>query len=58
MECDLKERRETAIHRLTEQLCVDADTAYSMMLMTALLMDLCPEDDEVVEMILKDCGRA
>ena len=32
------------------------ETAYAMMLMTATLMDLRPEDDEVLEMILKDCG--
>ena len=30
--------------------------AYAMMLMTATLMDLHPEDDEVVHLILQDCG--
>lgn len=32
------------------------ETAYAAMLMTALLMDMRPEDDEVLHMILQDCG--
>lgn len=32
------------------------EIAYAQMLMTALLMDLHPEDEEVVHMILEDCG--
>ena len=43
------------IRKLTSRLCADADTVYSMMLMTAALMDLHPEDDEVADMILMDC---
>jgi len=41
-------------------LCLNAEahTAYSMMLMTAALMDLHPEDPEVVDIILSDCGIA
>lgn len=35
---------------------MSADIAYAMMLMTATLMDLHPEDDEVINIILKDCG--
>ena len=34
----------------------DPQTIYAMMLMTATLMDLRPEDDEVMHMILQDCG--
>lgn len=32
------------------------EIAYAQMLMTALLMDLHPEDEEVVQIILEDCG--
>ena len=35
-------------------MCVE--TAYAMMLMTAALMDMNPDDDEVVHLILQDCG--
>ena len=41
---------------LTDRLCTDADTAYKMMLMTATLMDLRPEDEKVAELILTDCN--
>lgn len=44
------------IHTLVDEVGVSVETAYAMMRMTALLMDLQPEDDEVVTMILKDCG--
>ena len=44
------------IQYLSEMLCTDYETAYAMMLMTALLTDLHPEDEEVYRMILKDCG--
>ena len=43
------------IRLLMDRLCPDAGTAYKMMLMTAALMDIHPEDKEVVEMILSDC---
>ena len=45
-----------SINLLVNEVGVDAETAYNMMRMTAALMDLRPEDDEVVQMILKDCG--
>lgn len=45
-----------SVRTLMNEIGVDAETAYNMMKMTALLMDLRPEDDEVVEMILQDCG--
>lgn len=44
------------IHRLVNEIGVSVETAYAMMLMTAMLMDLHPEDDEVLHIILQDCG--
>ena len=44
------------VRRLTKEIGVSADTAYSMILMTAALMDLQPDDPAVAEMILADCG--
>lgn len=41
---------------LCDRLCVDQETAYAMLLMTAALMDLHPEDKEVLRMVLQDCG--
>jgi len=45
-----------SIKRLVGEIGMSVDTAYAMMLMTAALMDLHPEDDAVVHMILQDCG--
>ena len=44
------------IRLLMNEIGTGPETAYAMMLMTAMLMDLHPEDDEVAEIILKDCG--
>lgn len=33
----------------------DVETAYAMVLLTAALMDLCPADPKVAEIILDDC---
>ena len=44
------------ICRIVNATGAGAETAYAMMLMTAALMDLHPEDDEVADMILEDCG--
>ena len=44
------------IKTLVNEVGMSIETAYAMMLMTALLMDLRPEDDEVIDIILKDCG--
>ena len=41
---------------LMNEIGTGPETAYAMLLMTAMLMDLRPEDDEVTEIILKDCG--
>ena len=45
-----------SIHRLMDEIGTNVETAYAMMLMTATLMDLKPEDERVVHIILKDCG--
>ena len=44
------------IHTIVNKIGTSMETAYAMMLMTATLMDLHPEDDEVLHMILQDCG--
>lgn len=44
------------IHTIVSQVGASEETAYAMMLMTALLMDLRPEDDKVLHIILQDCG--
>ena len=44
------------IRCIVSEIGTSAETAYAMMLMTATLMDLRPEDDEVVHIILQDCG--
>lgn len=50
-----KKYRES-IHRIVDETGICVETAYAMMLMTAALMDLHPEDEEVLHMILQDCG--
>jgi len=45
-----------SIRILMNELGTDAETSYAMMLMTATLMDLHPDDAEVVHIILQDCG--
>lgn len=49
-------RCRASIQMLTNEIGVDAEVAYRMMLMTAMLMDLHPEDEQVVHIILQDCG--
>ena len=53
--CYPKECRKN-INRLVSKVGMSVETAYSMMLLTAALMDLRPEDDVVADMILEDCG--
>ena len=45
-----------SLHILMDEVGIGVETAYAMMLMTATLMDLRPEDEKVVNIILKDCG--
>jgi hypothetical protein len=44
------------LNRISALTGAGIETAYAMMLMTAMLMDLRPEDEKVAEMILEDCG--
>ena len=44
------------ICRLVNNIGVSVETAYAMMMLTATLMDLRPEDKQVADMILEDCG--
>jgi hypothetical protein len=44
------------LRRLMNATGMSIDTAYAMMLMTAALMDLKPDDPYVVDMVLEDCG--
>ena len=44
------------ISRIMDAVGASAETVYAMMLMTAMLMDLHPEDEQVADMILEDCG--
>ena len=46
----------SGIKTLVNEVGMSIETAYAMMLMTAMLMDLHPEDEEVIHIILKDCG--
>lgn len=45
-----------SIRILTDEIGMSADIAFKQILLTAALMDLNPEDDAVVDMILQDCG--
>ena len=45
-----------AIKTSVNEIGASVETAYAMMLMTATLMDLNPDDEKVVHIILKDCG--
>lgn len=49
---DYPEKSIRNIQTVADRLGVDFDTAYSMMMITATLMDMYPEDDAVVAMIL------
>jgi hypothetical protein len=45
-----------SIRTIVNEVGTSVETAYAMLLMTATLMDLQPYDDEVVHIILQDCG--
>lgn len=45
-----------SIKRIVDEVGASIETAYAMLLMTALLMDLRPEDEDVLHIILQDCG--
>ena len=52
----IPERCEQAVRKITGALRVSEETAYTMLLTIAALMDLRPEDDAVAQMVLTDCG--
>lgn len=56
MEGIYPKRCRKSIFILRNEIGINAETAYAMLLMTAALMDLDPEDKEVVNIILQDCG--
>ena len=45
-----------SIRVITELTNAGPETAYAMLLMTALLMDMRPESGDVLRMVLEDCG--
>ena len=44
------------IKTLVNEIGMSVETAYAMMLMASTLMDLRPEDERVIHIILQDCG--
>lgn len=54
--CEYPKQCRKNIKRLSKLINQSTDIVYGMMLMTALLMDLNPTDEEVFDMILKDYG--
>ena len=51
------EKSAQTARRLAKQTGTDEEKVYTMMLLAALLMDLCPEDREVEETVLKWHGE-
>lgn len=49
-------RFRNGIRTLQDNIGTSVETSYAMMLMTAALMDLSPDDERVVHIILQDCG--
>lgn len=45
-----------SVRRIMSAVGMSEETAYSMILMTAALMDLHPDDPQVVDLVLEDCG--
>ena len=45
-----------AIRTIVEEVGASVETAYAMILMTSMLMDLDPADERVLHIILQDCG--
>ena len=45
-----------AIRTIVDEVGTSVETAYALMLMTSALMDLDPGDEQVLHIILQDCG--
>lgn len=54
----IPERYHSAVKKISRETGADEDSAYAMILLTATLMDLCPWDDDVTEMIIMDVRRS
>lgn len=54
---DHSEQYRKGVERILAEVSIDADTAMAMILLTATLMDLCPWDSEVVDIVISDCKR-
>lgn len=50
-------RYEESIRKIREETGAGRDEAVAMILLTATLMDLCPWDEKVCEMLIADCRR-
>ena len=51
------ENSKGSIQRLMRETGASAEEAYAMMLMASILTDLSPNDDEVIALIIRDCGK-
>lgn len=51
------QRYRKGIKRITESTWTDDGTALAMIMLTATLMDLCPWDDRVADIVIEDCKR-
>lgn len=58
MEATIPERCGRTVRKLADELHVSAESAYDMLLLTAALMDMHPEEDATARMVLRDCGVA
>ena len=47
---------EKSIRRIVNVTGIDEETVYAMLLMTASLMDLRPEDEKTADLVLQDIG--
>lgn len=51
-------RYNNPVDRVVHATGMDCDTAYTMLLLTATLMDLFPDSEDVVAMVINDSLRA
>lgn len=54
----IPDRYHSAVEKIGRETGADEDSAYAMILLTATLVDLCPWDDLVTEMIITDARRS
>lgn len=54
---DHSEQYRRAVRKILAEVNTDEDTAMAMILLTATLMDLCPWDPEVADIVISDCKR-